>query len=129
MRNRSSETVVSGSILQVRELEDSIRSTRQYTKGAFRKPTVHPIQGENIPSRVLTEYYEVYPDLELSMDMAASDAWAWVWGDVLHIDVKFHYDYKCNNAQMIVYGSNGVVKSLCDGISGFKEALNRIDAE
>ena len=129
MKTRVKDTVFNGSIIQIRDIEDCIRATRKYTKGAFTAPSKHPIQGGGFPSRVLTEYYEVYPDLDLTWDMLATDAWAWVWGDVLHIDVKFHYAYKNNNAKMEVFGTNGVVKSLCEGISGFKEALDKIDAE
>ena len=57
-----------GSILAVRAVEDTIRATKKYTKGAFSKPPQHPIQGMDFPSRVLTEYYEVYPDTEVGWE-------------------------------------------------------------
>jgi len=114
-----------GDILSVRALEDCIRATKKYTKGVFSRLAKHPVQGEDFPSKVLTEYYEVYPDTELHWDMPASDAWAWVWGDVPHIDVRFHYNYLRNRAMMVVYGDNGVLEMLKEGIPGFTDALAR----
>jgi len=115
-----------GSILAVRAVEDTIRATRKYTKGAFQKSIQHPIQGEEFPSRVLTEYYEVYPDTELGWDMPASEGWAWVWGDTPHIDVLFKYNYPRGKAIVIIHGGNGVVKLLGEGRSGFGEALDKV---
>lgn len=115
-----------GSILAVRSVEDTIRATRKYTKGAFTKPNQHPIQGEEFPSRVLTEYYEVYPDMEIGWDMPASEGWAWVWGDTPHIDVDFKYNYVRDKAIVIIHGGNGVVKLLGEGIPGFEEALGKV---
>ena len=112
-----------GSILAVRSVEDTIRATKKYTKGAFTKAAQHPIQGAEFPSRVLTEYYEVYPDMEVGWDMPASDGWAWVWGDTPHIDVLFKYYYHQNKAIVIIHGGNGVMKLLEEGIPGFEEAL------
>lgn len=112
-----------GDILSVRVAEDCIRLTRKYTKGVFRKSVVYPIQGEDFPSRVLTEYYEVYPDLDISWDMLATDAWAWVWGDVLHVDVFFNYSYSNNKAKIIIHGGNGVVRDLEEGIPGLRDVL------
>ena len=116
-----------GDITAIRAIEDCVRATRKYTKGAFRKPIEHPTQGDDFPSRLLTEYYEVYPDLELSWEMSASDAWAWVWGDVAHFDVLFQYDYRVNRGRVIVRGGNGVVKLLKQGIPGFGEALTNVE--
>jgi len=115
-----------GSIIAVRAVEDTIRATKKYTKGAFKSPARHPIQGEDFPSRVLTEYYEVYPDTELGWDMPASDGWAWVWGDTPHIDVLFKYNYQRDKAIVIIHGGNGVVKLLGEGIPGFEEALGKV---
>jgi hypothetical protein len=116
-----------GPIMAVRTVEDTIRATRKYTKGAFSKSQPHPIQGEEFPSKVLTEYYEVYPDLELGWDMMAADAWSWVWGDVDHIDVTFRYDYRDNKGKITISGGNGVVRHLSKGIPGFKEALSQLN--
>jgi len=115
-----------GGILAVREVEDTIRATKKYTKGAFSKAAQHPMQGEEFPSRVLTEYYEVYPDTELGWDMPASKGWAWLWGDTPHIDVLFKYNYQRNKAIVIINGGNGVVDLLEEGIPGFAEALGKV---
>lgn len=112
----------SGTILEVRAVEDCIRATRKYTKGAFSKPAQHPVQGEAFPSRVLTEYYEVYPDTEVNWDMPAAKAWEWVWGDVAHVDVRFRYDYRADAAYMSILGHDSA-DSLKRGIPGFADAL------
>jgi len=117
-----------GCILDVRAVEDCIRATRKYTKGAFSRPVKHPIQGEDFPSKALTEYYEVYPDTEISWDMPASDAWAWVWGDTPHIDLRFLYNYQSNRGKVIIYGNDGVVGMLKEGIPNFAEALIKLEA-
>jgi len=121
------KTVYKSSILLVRDLEDTIRATKKYTKGAFSKAASHPIQGEGqFPSRVLTEYYEVYPDLEIGWDMRAGDAWAWVWGDVVHIDITFLYDYRDNKAKVTIHGGKDAMEKLKEGIPGFKAILAMI---
>jgi len=116
----------SGCILEVRAVEDTIRATKKYTKGAFTRAAKHPIQGEDFPSRVLTEYYEVYPDMEISWDMPANDAWAWVWGDTPHIDVRFNYNYQDNKGRVTILGNDGVVDMLREGIPNFTEALEKL---
>jgi len=115
-------------ILSARDLEDTIRATKKYTKGAFSKAQKHSaqIQGEQFPSSVLTEYYEVYPDLEVSWDMRAGDFWSWVWGDIVHIDITFVYDYRENKARVTIRGGRDAVEKLGMGIPHFKEKLNRI---
>lgn len=119
-----------GSILTVRDVEDTIRATKKYTKGAFSKTVQHPIQGEDFPSRVLTEYYEVYPDLDMDKKMPTWDAMLtfsdWLWGDTPHIDVLFRYNYQRNKAIVIIRGGNGVVQLLSEGIPGFEEALAKV---
>ena len=119
-----------GGIMAVRAVEDTIRATKKYTKGAFTKPAQHPIQGEGFPSRVLTEYYEVYPDLDLDQRMPAWDAVMafsdWLWGDTPHIDVLFKYNYHRDKAIVIIHGGNGVMKLLGEGIPGFEEALGKV---
>lgn len=114
-----------GDILSARAVEDCIRATKKYTKGAFTRKIVHPVQDTKQPviSKVITEYYEVYPEVEISWDMKASDAWALVWGDVLMIDVKFRYDYRSNKAGIVIYGGRAAVTELCSGIPGLEEAL------
>ena len=119
-----------GSILAVRAVEDTIRATKKYTKGAFTKSARHPIQGEEFPSRVLTEYYEVYPDLDIEQQQPIWDAMMdfsdWIWGDTPHIDVLFKYNYMRNKAIVIIHGGNGVVKLLGEGVPGFEEALGKV---
>jgi len=118
-----------GCILDVRAVEDCIRATRKYTKGAFSRPAKHPIQGEDFPSKALTEYYEVYPDMEIGWDMPASDAWAWVWGDIPHIDLRFTYNYKANRGRVTVYGNDGVVNMLREGMPNFAKALLKLELD
>lgn len=115
-----------GDILSVRSVEDCIRATRKYTKGAFTTKVVHPVQDSRVPvkSPVLSEHYEVYPDLEIGWNMKATDAWAWVWGDVTRIDVKFIYDYRDNAAKMTVYGGRDAVGELASGIPNLSQALS-----
>lgn len=118
-----------GGIMAVRAVEDTIRATRKYTKGAFKSPVQHPIQGEGFPSRVLTEYYEVYPDIESDKslwDMNIIDAAFWLAGETPHIDVLFKYNYQKDKAIVIIHGGNGVVKLLDEGIPGFGEALGKV---
>ena len=115
-----------GNILDVRAIEDTIRSTRKYTKGAFSKATKHPIQGEEFPSRVVTEYYEVYPYTEVGWDMSILDAAFWLANETPHIDVLFKYNYQQDKAVVIVHGGNGVMKLLGEGIPGFEEALGKV---
>lgn len=116
-----------GDILAVRAVETCIQISNKYTPRLFSKPIKHPIQGEEFPSRVLTIYYEVYPTLELSWDMSASDAWAWVWGDIEHIDVYLYYNYVVNKAWLTIQGGDGSVESLGQGIPGFREALGKLE--
>jgi len=126
MSHKKSEFI--GDIMGVRAVEDSIRATRKYTKGAFRTPIKHPVQGEDFPSRVLSEYYEVYPDIEIGWDMLATDAWAWIWGDTPHIDVVFRYDYRSNKGYMIVADGMFAVRQLANSIPKFSDALAKVIA-
>ena len=120
------KTEFSGDIMAVRDVEDCIRLTRKYTQGIFKKPVDNLMQGDGFPCRVLKLYYEVYPDLDVGFDMKASDAWAWIWGDVLHIDVYFYYNYVTNKGKAIIYGNDGVINALREGIPGFGEALDKL---
>lgn len=121
-----------GNLAHIRDIEDCIRITRKYTKGAFaglfRKKTPAPLQGEDFPSRVVTEYYEVYPDLNVRdgafWDLPAGTAIDWLWGDTVHIDVVFRYDYRENKATMMVRGGPEAIRQLSQGIPGFSKALS-----
>jgi hypothetical protein len=116
-----------GDILKIREMEDCIRASKKYTKGAFRKKVVHPMQGAEFPSRVITEYYEVYPDVEIDWEMPASLAWALVWGDTPHIDVWFHYDYRTGVARCEIAGGTQSVKELIVGIPRLSGILAQLE--
>ena len=125
---------VSSNIANIREIEDCIRATKKYTKGAFRRKQEHPIQGEEFPSKVITEYYEVYPYCDISPNMPVGQAWAWVWGDEIHIDIYFKYNYSCNRASIEIYNAlqsfksfngNRAVDELKKMIPGFAEALEK----
>lgn len=115
-----------GNIIEIREVEDTIRASKKYTKGAFSRAVEHPIQGADFPSKVLTEYYEVYPDTEVHWDMPAGVAIDWLWGDVLHIDVVFSYDYRANKAKMTVRGGKGVLRELTRGIPALMPVIGRL---
>ena len=116
-----------GSILSVRTVEDTIRATKRYTKGLFRKPINHPIQGGDFPSRVLTEHYEYYPHIEPNLDMSIIDAVFWLADCEPHIDIDFSYNYLRGKAIVIVHGGDGVMKLLEDGVPGFKDALVKLN--
>lgn len=118
-----------GNIQSVRGIEDCIRATKKYTKGIFSRAKTYPIQGEDFPSKVVTEYYEVYPDTEISWDMPAGKAIDWLWGEVLHIDVVFRYDYRVNKASVTIRGNNGVLQELKRGIPNLAEAFRGVNGQ
>ncbi len=113
----------SGNIINIRAVEDCIRATKKYTKGAFRSPVRHPLQGDKFPSKVLSEYYEVYPHTELGWDMPASTAIDLLWGEVMIVNVLFEYDYRANKASVFVRDGMEAVEELSGAIPGFGEAL------
>jgi hypothetical protein len=116
-------TEFTGTILEIRAMEDCVRTTKKYTKGAFSRPAQHPIQGDDFPSKVITEYYEVYPDMEVGMDMSIIDFALWLADETPHIDVRFNYNYQRNRAMMIVFGGNDAMRALTDGIPGLRDVL------
>ena len=115
-----------GHILAIHSLEDCIRATKKYTEGIQTIRKVHPVQGDELPSRVFYKYYEVYPDMEIGLDMDIKDFADWLWKDTLCVDVMFHYDYRVNKASVLVKDGDGVVKKLIDAIPGFLDALKAI---
>ena len=118
--------VYEGDVVTIRDVEDAIRATRKYTKGKLTVPQRDQArQGDGFAAKAVTEYYEVYPSVDISLEMKASDAWAWVWGDVEHIDVIFTYSYTNNKARCIVHGRNGQVNRLSEGIPGFGKAIEK----
>ncbi len=112
-----------GNIGDVRSIEDSIRATHKYTEGIRTIRTKHPIQGEEFPSKVVTKFYEVYPDTELRWEMPAGEVIDWLWGDVLCIDVLFRYDYRANRASVEIRDGSKAIQELARAIPGFKDAL------
>ena len=119
------QTRFSGNIEAVRAIEDCIRATKKYTKGAFSKPLQHPVQGEDFPNRLLTEYYEVYPKMEISWNMPVNQLQDWLWCDTPCISVVFCYDYRSNNAYVTIKNGNGSVHELMDNIPGIRDALKQ----
>ncbi len=116
-------TEYSGNIARIRAVEDAIRATRHYTEGVSSLLARHPIQGTDFPSRVLCKYYEVYPDIEVTWDMPAGVAVDWLWGEFMSIDVVFRYDYRVNQASVIVKGGRESIDKLSRTIPGFADAL------
>lgn len=115
-----------GNILAIRSVEDCIRATKKYTEGIQTIRKTHPIQGEELPSRVFYKYYEVYPDMEVGLDMNVKDFFDWLWQDTPCIDVMFHYDYRANKASVLVRNGNSAVKKLTESIPGFGDVLKEI---
>jgi hypothetical protein len=120
------KTEVPSNIVNIRSLEDSIRSTKKYTEGIETMRKTHPaypIQGEGFPSKVFCKYYEVYPNTEISWDMPAGIALDLLWGDVARVDVLFKYDYRTNKASMVVKDGEKAVELLAKTVPRFRDAL------
>lgn len=122
-----------GNIVGIRAIEDTIRATKKYTEGIGTMRQKHPIQGEEFASKVFCKYYEVYPDMEVSWDMPAEKAIDWLWGGankpgLVMIDVKFRYDYRANQAELIVEDGASAIKRLANAIPNFSDALARVIA-
>ena len=120
-----------GTILSVRAVEDSIRATHKYTKGLFSSHSKHPVQGEDTPSAVVTEFYEVYPDTDLDeilpLGEVITQSLDWLWGDVPCVDVRFMYDYRGGSkAKIVVRGGAAAIAELRKGIPGFGDALDTV---
>lgn len=118
----------SGTIIAVRAVEDSIRSTKKYTEGIGTMRKKHPIQGDDFPSKTFCKYYEVYPEVELDWNMPASIALDWLWGETPCIDVVFHYDYRVNKADITIREGPVAIKQLAKTIPGFSESLAKVIA-
>lgn len=122
-RREGNRCVIAGNIGDIRAIEDSIRATKKYTEGIRTMRMKHPVQGEEFSSKVFTKYYEVYPAIELSWDMAAGVALDWLWGDTPCLDIWFWYDYRGNKASMEVRDGPAAVEELIRAIPGFGEAV------
>lgn len=116
-----------GNIESVRAVEDCIRATKKYTEGIGTMRLKHPIQGEDIPSRVFNKYYEVYPDLKsVSWDMPAGQAIEWLSGGTPCYDIVFHYDYRSNYASVHIKDGDDAVEKLSAKITGLSQALRAV---
>lgn len=126
-----------GNILTVRAVEDCIRVTKKYTEGIWTRREVHPIQGEDFPNRLLLKYYEVHPDMEISWDMPmdwdmpASKLFDWLWREIKretpYLEVLFRYDYRVNQASVLIKDGDGAVRQLVKSIPRFGEALRAVN--
>ena len=119
-----------GNIVAIRSIEDCIRATKKYTEGMRLKNTNKKnqlIQGNDFPSRVFCKYYEVYPDMEVGLDMDVLDFADFVWGALKRIDVMFHYDYRSNKATLSIEEGDGAINKLIKSLPGFGEALKGVN--
>ncbi len=117
-----------GRIMAVRAVEDAIRASHKYTEGIKTMLQKHPkLQGEDFAARRFCKYYEVYPDVIVSMDMPLETFIDWIWGDKRHIDVVLTYDYRCDKAGVVIKKGNGAVQELSDAIPGFGEAIRNLN--
>ena len=124
---KSRQSAFSGTIIDVRAVEDCIRATKKYTEGVGTIRAHHPIQGEGeFPSKKFVKYYEVYPDVEVNWDMSASLALDWLWGETPCIDVLFNYDYRANKAEVVIKDGSVAVRQLDKAIPGFSESLAKV---
>jgi hypothetical protein len=98
-----------GSITEIRAVEDCIRATKKYTEGVMSKKHPQLIQGEDFPSRVLHKHYEFYPDTPC-------------------IRMSFRYDYRINKAT-ISFPDNRDIHELIKMVPGFETTLSAIVSE
>ena len=59
--------------------------------------------------------------------MPAGEALDWLWGETLHIDVKFIYDYRANKASVTIRDGEKAIKELSKSIPNFGKALVAIN--
>lgn len=116
-----------GNIEVIRAVEDCIRATKKYTEGIGTMRRQHPIQGEEFPSKTFVKYYEVYPDTEISWNMPANVAIDWLWADTPRIDMMFYYNYRSNEARVVIKNGNGAIQKLIDNIPNLKTVLEKTE--
>lgn len=91
---------IKGTIQEVRELEDAVRATKQYTEGLFTERRTHPVQGKE-SARAFRKLYELYIDAPLhSMNDDISVAFDWFDSRVAVF--RFWYDYREQKASVEV---------------------------
>jgi len=118
-----------GSITEIRAVEDCIRATKKYTEGVMSKKHPQPIQGEDFPSRVLHKHYEFYPNVdEISWNMPANKAIDWLFSDTPCIRMSFRYDYRTNKAT-VSFPDNKDIHELGKVVPGFLVALTTVVSE
>ena len=127
--SKSRQIKFSGTIIAVRDVEDSIRATKKYTEGISTIRSKHPIQGAEFPSRKFMKYYEVYPEVDVSWDMPAHIALDWLWGETPCIDILFNYDYRANKAEVIIKDGQDAVQQLEKSIPGFSLTIATLIAD
>lgn len=117
-----------GTITAIRVIEDCIRATKKYKEYIGRRYQ-HPVQGEAFPSETFTKHYEVYPEMEVGLDMSIIDAVFWLGGGTPCIDVMFSYDYRVNRAKVEVKDGEVAVDQLIKAVPHFGDSLATIDSE
>lgn len=117
---------ITGNIDAVRRVEDCIRATRRYTKGIHLMEVKHPVQGEDFPSRKVCEFYEVYPDNDLTWDIPVGQAFKWAVGNFHTVKVTFTYDYRTNKAEIKTGRGEQDMQELRKKIPGFRDGLDAI---
>lgn len=120
--------VYNGNIISIREIEDCIRATKMYAKKHWPRYKPEAIQGEEFPSSVTTEYYEVYPDAESGLgNMDIVTAVFWLAGETPQYDVVFQYDYRGNKALVKFIDGEAGLRVLCKAmptLAGLVEKVN-----
>lgn len=116
-----------GNIVSVRAVEDSIRATKKYTEGIHTIHLKHPTQG-SFPSKAFWKYYEVYPDMEVGLDMPVGKGFELITGFTLCIDVLFRYDYRDNKASVRIKGGDVSLHKLSKTIPNFRATLEKVMA-
>lgn len=117
-----------GSVASVREVEDCIRATKKY-KEYLGKRVQHPVQGGDFPSECFKKHYEVYPEMEVGVDMSIIDAIFWLGKGTPCINIVFWYDYRANKASVTIPEGKEAISKLVKGIPNFKEALSGVKDE
>ena len=128
-RREQSGMEFAGDIMNVRAIEDSIRMTKKYTEGLGTMRKHHPIQGDDIPSKVFCKFYEVYPTMDVTWDMSIGKGIDMILGDLPIIRVTFRYDYRTGEASFTVNDGPDAMNDLCSAIPGFAVALAVIKSE
>ncbi len=115
-----------GSITEIRAIEDCIRATKKYTEGVLSKKHPQQIQGEDFPSRVLHKHYEYYPNVaEISWNMPVNTALDWLFAGTPCIKMSFRYDYRVNQAVVYIADDRDIT-TLNKSVAGFAQAIKLV---